>query len=138
MQISFNGATPLFLVFDVPTAVAFYSHVLGFEVVSTSSPFDERLDNYGWAMLRRDAVTLMVNNMYEDNIRPSEPDAARTRAHRDTVLYIGCSELEAFVTSLRARGVFVSGPATTNYGMLQATILDPDGYSLCFQRRVDD
>ena len=30
----------------------------------------------------------MVNNMYEDNIRPAAPDPARQAAHRDTVLYI--------------------------------------------------
>ena len=78
MQISFQGATPLFMVFDVPTAVAFYRDLLGFEVVSTSRSFDQQPDHYGWAMLRRDTVTLMVNNMYENNVRPSSPDAARS------------------------------------------------------------
>jgi glyoxylase I family protein len=137
MQTGFQGATPLFMVFDVPTAVAFYRDVLGFDLVSTSVPFDEQPDNFGWAMLRRDAVTLMVNNMYEDNFRPSAPDASRCLAHHDTVLYISCRELDALVTTLRARGVRVSGPAPTYYGMLQATVHDPDGYSLCFQRPAD-
>lgn len=137
MQLSFQGATPLFNVFDVPSSVAFYRDLLGFEVVSTSKPFDEEPDNYGWVLLRRDAVSLMVNNMYENNIRPSEPDAARTHAHRDTVLYISSRELDAIVFHLRAQGVYVSGPVTTYYGMVQATVQDPDGYSLCFQRPAD-
>ena len=134
MQISFQGATPLFKVFDVPSSVAFYRDLLGFQVVSTSNSFDEEADNYGWAMLQRDSVTLMVNNMYEDNIRPTKPDAARTRAHGDTVLYISSRELDAIVYNLRAQGIYVSGPVTTYYGMVQATVQDPDGYSLCFQR----
>ena len=137
MQVSFQGVTPLFKVYDVPSSVAFYRDLLGFEVVSTSTPFSERSDDYGWAMLRRDTVSLMVNNMYEDNIRPSQPDMMRSYAHHDTVLYIGCRQLEDIVMSLRSRGVSVSGPVTTYYGMLQVTVRDPDGYCLCFQRPAD-
>ena len=138
MQVSFQGATPLFLVFDVPSSIAFYRDMLDFKVVSTSEPFDEQPDNFGWAMLRRDAVTLMVNNMYEDNIRPTQPDSARARAHRDTVLYIGCRELDDLADDLREQGVIVNGPSTTYYGMVQMTLQDPDGYSLCFQRPVTE
>ena len=136
MPVTFLGATPLFLVFDVPTSVRFYRDLLGFEVVSNSEPFDEQPDNFGWTMLRRNSVTLMLNNMYEDNIRPSKPDAARTQAHRDTLLYISCGQMDTLISDLRRQGVNVSGPVTTYYGMVQATVLDPDGYSICFQRPV--
>ena len=134
MQLTFLGATPLFHVFDVPASVAFYRDLLGFEVVSNSEPFDEQPDNYGWAMLRRDAVTLMLNNMYEGNVRPELADAKRTQAHADTVLYVSCRDMDTLVSDLRRRGVAVKGPVTTYYGMLQATVSDPDGYSICFQR----
>lgn len=137
MQVTFHGCTPLFSVFDVPTSVAFYRDLLDFQVVTTSEPFDQRPDNYGWAMLRRDSVSLMINNMYENNVRPDEPDATRALAHADTVLYISCPVLDGLVTHLQSRGIKVSGPVTTYYGMRQATVLDPDGYSLCFQRPVE-
>lgn len=137
MQVSFQGVTPLFKVFDVPSSVAFYRDLLGFEVVSTSKSFDDQPENYGWAMLRRDTVSLMVNNMYEDNIRPGQPDVLRYRSHGDTVLYIGCRQLEDIVMNLRSRGVSVSGPVASYYGMLQVLVQDPDGYSLCFQRPAD-
>ena len=136
-QVSFLGCTPLFLVFDVPVSVTFYRDLLGFQVVSTSEPFDDQPDNYGWAMLQRDSVTLMINNMHENNVRPGQPDAARTQAHRDAVLYISCPELDDLVNHLQGCGYKVSGPATTYYGMRQATVLDPDGYSLCFQRPAE-
>ncbi len=137
MQVSFQGVTPLIKVFDVPSSVAFYCDLLGFEVVSTSESFDDQQESYGWAMLRRDTVSLMVNNMYENDIRPSKPDALRNRAHGDTVLYIGCRQLEDIVMNLRSQGVSVSGPVTSYYGMLQVLVQDPDGYSLCFQRPAD-
>jgi glyoxylase I family protein len=126
-----------FQVFDAPSSVAFYRDMLDFEVVSTSKPFDEKAENYGWAMLRRDTVSLMVNNMYENNIRPNQPDALRAQAHRDTVLYIGCRQLEDIVMNLRSQGASVRGPVTTYYGMLQVLVRDADGYSLCFQRPTD-
>jgi hypothetical protein len=40
-------------------------------------PFNDAKDNYGWAMLRLNGVELMLNNAYEDNIRPAGPDAPR-------------------------------------------------------------
>ena len=137
MDITFQDAAPLFHVYDVPTSVAFYRDVLGFEVTHASQPFDDVKDNYGWAMLRRDGVMLMVNNMYEDNVRPETPDPARTAAHRDTILYINCHELDALRLLLQQNGITPYGPVTTYYGMVQLTVHDPDGYSLCFQRPAD-
>ena len=76
-------------------------------------------------MLRRDSVTLMVNNMDEGNTCPGKPDAIRTRARQDTVLYISSRELDTIVQHLRAKGITVRGPSMTYYGILQVTIQDP-------------
>src|SRR5271169_5199488 len=81
MSIPIESAVPLLAVFDVPRSIAFYRDALGFEVANTSKPFTDAKDDYGWAMLRLNGVELMLNNMYEDNVRPSNPDRARAAAH---------------------------------------------------------
>jgi len=133
MAITIEGASPLFHVFDVPTSIAFYRDILGFEVVHTSEPFTSAKDDYGWAMLRLNGVELMLNNAYENNIRPSVPDAARTAAHADTVLYFGCRDIDAAHEFLRTKGIVAQEPKITYYGMKQLSVADPDGYMLCFQ-----
>ena len=133
MEIKLEGATPLFFVFDVPTSVAFYRDILGFEVVHTSKPFSDVKDDYGWAMLQRDGIELMLNNAYEDNIRPTAPDPARIAAHADTIFYIGCRDVDGMFGYLRSSGIVADPPKITYYGMKQVYLKDPDGYGLCFQ-----
>jgi glyoxylase I family protein len=133
MAIAIEGATPLFCVYDVPTSVAFYRDVLGFEVVHASQPFTDAKDDYGWAMLRLNGVELMLNNAYENNIRPPQPDRNRASGHRDTTLYFMCRDVEGAHAYLRARGISATEPKVAYYGMKQTYLNDPDGYSLCFQ-----
>ena len=38
MAVEIRGMAPLFQVYDMPTSIAFYRDVLGFEVVTTSTP----------------------------------------------------------------------------------------------------
>ncbi len=45
MAIDFSNAIPMLLVYDVPTSIAFYRDLLGFEVLRTSTPFDDAKDN---------------------------------------------------------------------------------------------
>ena len=133
MAIAIEGAIPLFHVYDVPTSIAFYRDALGFEVVQTSEPFSEAKDDFGWAMLRLNGVELMLNNAYENNIRPPAPDPARTAAHSDTSLYIGCPDVDAAYLHLCAKGIAAEKPRVAYYGMKQVYFHDPDGYTLCFQ-----
>jgi len=136
MAIRVEGMVPLIAVFDVPAAVAFYRDVLGFEVVNTSKPFTDAKDDYGWALLRLGSVELMLNNAYEDNIRPPVPDAARVAAHPDTIFYFACRDVDGAYAYLRAKGVAVSAPAVAYYGMRQIYVTDPDGYRICLQWAV--
>ena len=48
MGIEIRGMAPLLQVFDIPTSVAFYQDVLGFDVVITSKPRGRHFD---WALL---------------------------------------------------------------------------------------
>jgi glyoxylase I family protein len=102
MAIEIGGMAPLLQVFDMPTSISFYRDVLGFEVVTTSTPRGERFD---WALLRLSGVELMLNTAYEEDARPAAPDAARIAAHDDTCLYFGCPDVDAAYAYLRARGL---------------------------------
>lgn len=133
MAIVIDGVAPMLLVYDVPTSVAFYRDILGFEVIQTSEPFTSAKDDFGWAMMRLDGVELMLNNAYENNIRPPTPDPVRVSAHADTLLYFGCSDVDAAYTYLREKGIDVKEPKVAYYGMKQLCVTDPNGYTLCFQ-----
>jgi uncharacterized glyoxalase superfamily protein PhnB len=101
MGIEIRGMAPLLQVFDMPTSIAFY-RALGFEVVSTSKPHEERFD---WALLKINGVELMLNTAYEDDARPTAPEPARIAAHYDTAIYFGCPDVDAAYTHLCSRGV---------------------------------
>jgi len=130
MGIDIRGMAPLLQVFDMPTSIAFYRDVLGFEVVTTSQPRGEPFD---WALLRLKGVELMLNTAYEQAARPPAPDPARIAAHDDTAIYFGCPDVDAAYAHLRRRGIAAKEPVVAHYGMKQLYLHDPDGYNLCFQ-----
>ena len=130
MGIEVRGMAPLLQVFDMPTSIAFYRDVLGFEVVTTSKPGAE---NFGWALLRLNGTELMLNTVYEEDSRPPEPDRARIAAHDDTTIFFGCPDVDAAYAHLRSRAENVKEPKVAPYGMKQLYVRDPDGYNLCFQ-----
>jgi catechol 2,3-dioxygenase-like lactoylglutathione lyase family enzyme len=130
MAIEIRGLAPLLQVFDMPTSIAFYRDILGFEVVSTSNPGGDRFE---WALLVLNGTELMLNTAYEEHERPPRPDPARIAFHRDTEIYFGCPDVDAAHAHIRACGVDVKEPRIAHYGMKQLYLLDPDGYSLCFQ-----
>jgi catechol 2,3-dioxygenase-like lactoylglutathione lyase family enzyme len=133
MPIEIQSATPMFFVYDVPTSVAFYRDILGFTVVSTSKPFTAAEDDFGWCLLRLGPVELMLNNAYENNLRPAAPDFTRREAHADTILYLMCPDLDAAYAHLIAAGIAANPPAASYYGLRQLYFKDPDGYALCLQ-----
>src|SRR6266404_1096898 len=130
MGIEIRGIAPLLQVFDMPTSIAFYRDVLGFEVANTSKPHEEYFD---WALLKLNGVELMLNTAYEDDARPTAPDPARIAAHDDTAIYFGCPNVDAAYSQLRARGVAANEPNAAPYGTKQLYVSDRDGYNLCFQ-----
>jgi catechol 2,3-dioxygenase-like lactoylglutathione lyase family enzyme len=131
MSIDVRWVTPLLQVFDMPTSVAFYRDVLGFDVVDSSSPSPE--DRYDWALLSHGGTNIMLNTAYEADQRPPAPDPARVAAHGDTALFFGCPDVDGAYAYLRSRGVEAEPPKTAPYGMRQLYLKDPDGYTLCFQ-----
>jgi catechol 2,3-dioxygenase-like lactoylglutathione lyase family enzyme len=129
VAIAIRGICPLLQVFDMPTALRFYRDVLGFSEVEKSGPGDD----VGWAWLRHGGAELMLNTAYDEGERPPVPDPARVAAHADTIVFMGCEDLDAAYAYLQARGVTSEPPRVAPYGMRQLYATDPDGYGLCFQ-----
>ena len=101
MALNLEGLCPLLQVFDMPTSIAFYRDVLGFEVIAQAPPEGDACD---WAWLRHGSAELMLNTRYEADDRPAAPDPARMAAHDDTALYIGCRDVDAVYRYLGAKG----------------------------------
>ena len=129
MSLRIGGFATLLQVFDMPTSLAFYRDVLGFEVVS-EVPDDLRCD---WVMLKLHGSELMLNTAYEADARPDAPDSIRIAAHADTALFFDCEDVDVAYRALRERGVPAKSPLVTGYGMKQVYLSDPDGYEICLQ-----
>jgi len=82
MTLRIGRFATLLQVFDMPTSLAFYRDVLGFEVVSDVPP-DDHCD---WVMLKRHESELMLNTAYEAHERMAAPEPARIAAHQDDTL----------------------------------------------------
>lgn len=129
MPIEIRGMAPLFEVFDMPVSLGFYRDTLGFKVTGDSG----QGDNSGWVMLELDGVTVMLNTMYDDGLRPSEPDPVRTKNHKDTCLCFSSPDVDEVYGHLRDKVADIEEPADAPYGMRQLYLRDPDGYNICFQ-----
>jgi catechol 2,3-dioxygenase-like lactoylglutathione lyase family enzyme len=127
--MNIKGFVPLIQVYDMQRAVAFYRDILGFEILSQSTPGDD----FDWSMLGRESMLLMLNTAYEKDARPRIPDADRVSVHKDTALFFDCPDPDAAYEHLRSRRISVRAPIVTSYGMKQVYASDPDGYCLCFQ-----
>jgi glyoxylase I family protein len=129
MSLVLEGCTPLLQVFDMPRSVAFYRDVLGFEITMSSQPGED----FGWGLLRRGAIEVMLNTAYDTGERPAAPDPARVTAHDDTALFFACPDLDAAYLHVRAHGIAAASPSLAPYGRRQLWLRDPDGYAICLQ-----
>lgn len=127
-MIQIRGMAPLLQVFDMPASIAFYREGLGFELVGSAG----EAPDFGWALLQLHGTEVMLNGMYEAGSRPAQPDPARVAAHADTTLYFGCPDLDGLHEHLRVRGIAADPPSATGYGFTAVSVIDPDGYGLCF------
>jgi glyoxylase I family protein len=132
VTIAVRGLCPLLQVFDMPTSLLFYRDILGFVEVAKSGLGDE----VGWTWLRHgDGAELMLNTAYDEGQRPPAADPTRQEVHGDTILYLGCEDLDGAYAFLVGKGVRAEPPKMAPYGMKQLHLYDPDGYGLCFQWR---
>lgn len=119
----------MLMVFDMNESLKFYVDVLGFKIHESAGEEND----VGWVWLTRGDVNLMLNTQYEMPDRPEQREASRVSAHRDTILYLGCPDVDAAYRELLNKGLKPDPPEVAPYGMKQLYLYDPDGYGICFQ-----
>ena len=132
-SLTVTGLAPLLQVFDMPAAIHFYRHVLGFTLTATAPALSDNPEHVNWCMLELNGAAIMLNTAYDPDDQPSSPDPSRWSGHRDTCVYFGCPDVDGAYEFLRSRGVELDPPKVAPYGMKQLYLTDPDGYGLCFQ-----
>ena len=130
MAIRATAVTTLLQVYDMQKSVAWYRDGLGFKVLQVYEP-DGHLY---WALLKLGDAQLMLNAKYEDEERPVQPPA--TVGHDDVTLYVDCTDVDEAFAAIGTAGLHLEPPQTTHYGMKQLTVVDPDGFQVCFQQPV--
>jgi glyoxylase I family protein len=125
-----NGLCPLIQVFDMLESVRFYCEHLGFEVERQSPMEDRPYGHFNWVLLKRGDVELMLNTAYDADRRPAVRETGRRSAHRDTILYFGCPDVDEAYALLRSQGLEMK-PPSISHGMKNIHFADPDGFGIC-------
>lgn len=117
MRVRFEALAPMLQAADLDATVAWYTSVLGFKCAAREE---------GWVRLERDDVVLMF-------ITGDEFGAPQATG----VQYIYVNDAMALWNEIKARVEAERSPEQTDYGMLEFTIKDPNGYLLSFGQSVE-
>ena len=89
MALTLTRIVPMWEVFDLPKAIAFYRDVLEFELAAG--------DDSWWCMLKHGDITIMLNTAYENDKGPAVPDAAEPKAMHYGFLEVTTKDPDGFV-----------------------------------------
>ncbi len=111
-------ATVRYLVGDVPRSIAFYVHLLGFEVEQEMLP--------AFARVRRDDLTLWLAGPTSSAARPM-PDGRKPEPGGWDRFVIEVDDLSEVVARLRVGGATFRNEIVSGPGGKQILLEDPDG-----------
>ena len=124
-----SGIAPLFIVNNVPAALAFYRDRLGFDVTFQGpEPHD-----IFFGIVRRGAAMIMFKDVGVDPVPNYTRDVKKGIARWDAYLHV--PDPDALAAEFASRGVRFSAPITDNDDGLRGFVIkDLDGYGLFFGR----
>jgi catechol 2,3-dioxygenase-like lactoylglutathione lyase family enzyme len=114
--MSYRNATPVLRVSDYPRSKAFYTDIMGFEVINEAG---EPVTGFG--IFRAGTAQIFLTSW--DG--PAE-------AYDGWRGYFYVDDQPAMIARLNAAGTAFKGPEDTFYNMREVTVTDPDGNVLCF------
>jgi catechol 2,3-dioxygenase-like lactoylglutathione lyase family enzyme len=115
--------TPMLRTRDLQGSVDFYTNVLGFAC-------DGRADDWGWASVHRDFVSIMfaLPNEHEPFDQPVFTGS----------LYINADDVEALWEQVKDKARICYPIEDFEYGMREFAIYDNNGYLLQFGREIPE
>ena len=123
------GIAPLFIVNNVPAALAFYRHHLGFDI-TFQGPEPEDIF---FGIVRRGAAMIMFKDVGVDPVPNYTRDVKKGIARWDAYLYV--PDPDALAAEFASRNVEFSEPLKdTGDGLRGFELKDADGYVLFFGR----
>ena len=124
-----GGIAPLFIVRNVPAALAFYRDRLGFEVTFQGPEPDDIF----FGIVERGAAMIMFKDIDVDPVPNCTRDIGHGIASWDAYLYV--PDPDALAAEFSSRGVEFSQPLQDTHDDLRGFELrDSDGYVLFFGR----
>jgi len=124
-----SAIAPLFVVNNVPNALAFYRDRLGFEVTFQGPTPDDIF----FGIVQRGAAMIMFKNVGVDPVPNYTRDVQKGVARWDA--YLAVSDPDALATEFSSRNVEFSEPLKdTGDGLRGFELKDADGYVLFFGR----
>lgn len=112
-----QGCKPMLRTWDLPSTLAFYTEVLGFQC-------DVYEAGWGWAQVSRDGVELMFSgpNVHEGDQRPAFTGS----------LYFAIDDPDALYELVRGKAKVCYPIESFDYGMREFGMYDNNGYLLQF------
>ena len=129
MRAEIGAAAPLFIVRDVPAALAFYRDRLGFEITFQGPEPDDIF----FGIVQRGRAMVMMKAVGVDPVPNGTRDIGQGIARWDA--YIHVPDPDALAAELSSRGVEFLVPLMNNDdGLRGFEVKDADGYILFFGR----
>lgn len=120
---------PELLVEDMSKTLQFYSKILGFkpEII-----FPEK--NPVFAQVGRENVNIMLYN--RSDFEKEIPKLKKIKMGGSVLLYIKAEKLETFYLEIKDKVNVIQPIHKTDYGSLEFTMEDCNGYLICFSERI--
>ena len=127
-----GGASPIFIVRDVPRTLAFYRDLLGFDVTFQGPEPDDIF----FAIVQRGNAMMMFKDVDTDPIPNHTRDIGHGIAPWDAYVYV--PDPDELYKEFAARSVDFNLPLGNNSDNLRGfEVRDPNGYTLYFGRPND-
>ena len=127
-EVEVGGVSPLFIVKNVPAALAFYRDRLGFEITFQGPEEDDIF----FGIVQRGRAMIMFKDV---DVEPLPNHKREVGARWDAYVYV--PDPDALAAEFLSRGVEFSEPLKDNHDNLRGFELkDADGYLLFFGRPV--
>jgi uncharacterized glyoxalase superfamily protein PhnB len=123
--------SPNLMVEDVGRSIAYYTDVLGFNLVAR---VPEEGEPIVWAMLQRDDVTMMLQERkcFEEDL----PNVAKGPIGASLTFFVNVAGINDLYEQLKGRVEIVIDLRDTWYGQREFAFKDPDGYVLMYGEDV--